>query len=143
MRILIKSTIEGEFYGYNDNMLFKLDNGQLWIQDEYKYIYCYSYRPKVEIINEYGRLYIKPECMNEKVAVRQVDYFEDNIDGNFNGWEGETIFKLQNGQVWKQDEYDYEYNYDYSPSVLIYDSGYGYRMKVEGIESTIAVKRIK
>ncbi|WP_283705697.1 hypothetical protein [Clostridium perfringens] len=142
MGVVLSSIIDGEFYGYNDGMLFKLVNGQLWMQSRYKYRYCYSYRPRVDIISENNRFYIKPECMDEKAEVVRVNYIEDYIDGEFNGWEGETIFKLQNGQIWQQDEYDYEYNYEYSPNVLIYDSGCGWRMKVEGIESTIAVKRI-
>ena len=28
------------------------------------------------------------------------DLIESNIDGEFQGWEGETIFKLLNGQIW-------------------------------------------
>lgn len=34
---------------------------------------------------------------------------ESEIEGEFNGWDGETIFKLTNGQIWQQAEYDYEY----------------------------------
>lgn len=68
---------------------------------------------------------------------------ESSISGDFNGWEGETIFKLQNGQIWQQAEYDYEYDYDYSPDVTIYETTAGCRMKVEGEDETILVKRIK
>jgi hypothetical protein len=68
---------------------------------------------------------------------------ESEIDGEFHGWDGETIFKLTNGQIWQQAEYDYDYEYDYHPKVTIYKSGSGYKMKVEGVEDTIAVKRIK
>ena len=38
---------------------------------------------------------------------------ESQIDGDFNGWEGETIVKLMNGQIWQQAEYHYEYHYAY------------------------------
>ncbi len=30
--------------------------------------------------------------------------------GTFNGWDGETIFNLDNGQVWQQSQYDYMYS---------------------------------
>ena len=30
------------------------------------------------------------------------DVFESKIDGDFEGWEGETIVKLMNGQIWQQ-----------------------------------------
>ena len=36
---------------------------------------------------------------------------ETEIEGDFNGWDGETIFKLANGQIWQQAEYDYEYEH--------------------------------
>jgi hypothetical protein len=68
---------------------------------------------------------------------------ETEIEGDFNGWDGETIFKLANGQIWQQAEYDYEYEYAYRPEVLIYNTAGGYKMKVEGMEDTIFVKRLK
>ncbi len=70
--------------------------------------------------------------------------FNSQIDGNFEGWDGDTIFKLRNGQIWQQSEYDYEYNYEFSPNVLIYPSEYGgWRMKVERMSNSIGVKRLK
>lgn len=71
------------------------------------------------------------------------DTVESSIDGEFNGWTGETIFKLQNGQIWEQSSYAYWYHYAYSPKVLIYKSGSVYKMKVDGVDSTINVTRIK
>lgn len=68
---------------------------------------------------------------------------ETNIEGEFNGWEGETIFKLDNGQIWQQAEYAYMYHYSYRPEITIYKTDSGYRMKVEDVEETILVKRIK
>jgi len=68
---------------------------------------------------------------------------ESVIDGEFHGWDGETIFKLTNGQIWQQAEYDYDYEYAYRPEVMIYKTAGGYKMKVEDVEDTIYVKRIK
>jgi hypothetical protein len=68
---------------------------------------------------------------------------ESNISGDFNGWEGETVFKLDNGQIWEQAEYDYTYSYSYRPDVTIYQVSGGCRMKVEDEEETILVRRIK
>lgn len=68
---------------------------------------------------------------------------ETQIDGDFNGWDGDTIFKLQNGQIWEQVEYDYEYEYDFMPGVTIYSANDGCRMNVDGMDDTILVKRIK
>lgn len=68
---------------------------------------------------------------------------ESQIDGDFEGWEGETIVKLVNGQIWQQTEYHYHYHYSFMPKVLIYKSDYGYKMKVDGIDKNIGVTRLK
>jgi hypothetical protein len=79
-----------------------------------------------------------PQLVIEPEAV-----IESQIDGDFEGWEGETIFKLTNGQIWQQASYDYAYNYAYMPEVIIYKTSGGYKMKVEDIEDVIDVVRIK
>jgi hypothetical protein len=144
MRLIATSTINDASYGYNEEMLFKLDNGQIWIQAEYKYNYNYSYRPEVKIYTDNINYYLQLEDMDEYVVVRKVDnYFESIIVSEFNGWRGDTIFKLQNGQVWKQSQYNYLYHYAYNPRILIYNDGYKYMMKVDGIENKLPVIRIK
>ena len=52
-------------------------------------------------------------------------------------WEGETIVKLMNGQIWQQTEYHYDYHYAYMPNVLVYRPGGGYKMKVDGTEEAV------
>jgi len=68
---------------------------------------------------------------------------ESQIYGDFEGWEGETIIKLMNGQIWQQTEYYYQYHYSFMPNVFIYKTDYGYKMKVEGIDKAIGVSRLK
>lgn len=68
---------------------------------------------------------------------------ESQIDGDFEGWEGETIIRLTNGQIWQQSSYHYEYHYAFMPKVLIYKSGSVFRAKVEGTEEAVAVIRLK
>jgi hypothetical protein len=71
------------------------------------------------------------------------DVIESNIDGEFNGWDGETIFKLANGQIWQQSTYAYTYHYAYRPKVMIINNNGRYLMQVEGVSGTIQVKRLK
>lgn len=49
---------------------------------------------------------------------------ETNIAGDFNGWDDETIYKMDNGQIWQQSNYHYHYHYAYHPSVVIYKTRY-------------------
>ena len=68
---------------------------------------------------------------------------ESRIDGEFNGWTGDTLFKLLNGQIWKQAEYNYKYAYKYGPKVTIVNTSSGWLMTVEGVDKTIKVIRVK
>jgi hypothetical protein len=68
---------------------------------------------------------------------------ESTISGEIQGWDGDTIFKLDNGQIWQQAAYDYTYFYAYRPDVTIYQTSAGCRMKVEDETETVLVKRIK
>jgi len=71
------------------------------------------------------------------------DVFESKIDGDFEGWEGETIVKLMNGQIWQQVEYYYTYTYSFMPNALVYKTGGIYKMKVDGVDKAIGVMRLK
>ena len=68
---------------------------------------------------------------------------EDRIDGESDGWDGRTLVKLTNGQIWEQSEYYYHYRYAFMPKVLIYKSGGVYKMKIDGIERAVGVRRLK
>ncbi len=71
------------------------------------------------------------------------DAIESTISGTFEGWDGETVFVLDNGQIWQQSSYAYMYHYAYRPSVLIYKTSGGYKLRLEGVDETIFVKRLK
>jgi hypothetical protein len=59
--------------------------------------------------------------------------YRGSIDGEFTGWEGETVYRLIDGHVIQQAEFYYYYHYVYSPRVVIYRSGSGYKIHVEGV----------
>ena len=60
------------------------------------------------------------------------------IEGEWNGWNGDTIVKLTDGSVWRQEEYLYEYRYSYRPYVTLA----GNTMHVDGMSRGIRVRRI-
>lgn len=76
-------------------------------------------------------------------ATPSASIIESQIDGDFNGWEGETIIRLTNGQIWQQSSYHYEYHYAFMPKVLIYKTGGAYKAKVDGTETSVSVIRLK
>lgn len=137
--------------------IFKLGDGSLW-EVKYEYEYLYEYYPKVVVCPSEGKLFIKTKSLNiqqvspgkgqpvppaQPASGQTANVVESQIDGEFNGWEGETIFKLRNGQIWQQSSYAYKYKYAYAPKVLIYKSETGYKMRVDGVDAEISVKRLK
>lgn len=76
-------------------------------------------------------------------AAQAQDVIESQINGEFEGWEGETVVKLQNGQIWLQTEYHYHYHYAYSPDVIIFQSNGRWKMKVEGTDKAVGVRQLR
>jgi len=71
------------------------------------------------------------------------DLIESRIEGDFEGWDGETIFKLDNGQIWQQVMIGFTFTYKFRPKVTIFKTHGTYKMKVDGVSGTIFVKRLK
>ena len=70
------------------------------------------------------------------------DLIESRIEGEFEGWDGETIFKLANGQIWQQVSFAFTYHYAFRPKVTIIKTHGAYKMLVDGVSGTIFVKRL-
>jgi hypothetical protein len=68
---------------------------------------------------------------------------ESSIDGDFEGFEGEKVFKLLNGQVWQQMDFTYQYHYAYGPRVMIYQAGGRTMMKVDGVDKPVRVMQLR
>lgn len=65
-------------------------------------------------------------------ASSQSGVYEGRIDGEFHGWDGDTIYKLADGHIIQQASYYYHYHYAYSPQVMIYQGQGGQKIHVEG-----------
>lgn len=87
----------------------------------------------------------KPAAPVTRAAPRTApsSVIETQIDGDFEGWEGETIVKTINGQIWQQTEYHYHYHYAFMPKVLIYPGNGGYKMKVDGTDKAVGVQLLR
>jgi hypothetical protein len=140
---VIASNINGPFFGWNGSTVFKLANGQVWEQDAPARTYHFAYRPNVGI-TEAGDGHLMEVDGVGSVPVRRVlAFMESYIDGAFNGWDGKTVFRLANGQIWQQSVYAYHYQHAYRPEVLIYLSKDGWKLKVDGVPEMVDVTRIK
>jgi hypothetical protein len=66
------------------------------------------------------------------------------IPGPFDGWDGDTVFHLENGQVWKQSQRD-KFSVRLEDPVVTIEKGIlgAYFLSVEGFGSRVKVKRLK
>jgi hypothetical protein len=84
---------------------------------------------------------------SELIADESIDLpreVHSRLVGEFAGWRGNTVFRLANGQIWRQaGEARLVYNAD-APLITIRRGAFGsYRLSVEGIKSTVRVRRIR
>lgn len=139
-QLIYKGRIDGEFQGFDNEVLFKLRNGTYWIQTRYKYWYKYAYCPEVTITKEDGKFFLN--VADKSIQVTPIsDVIKSNIKGAFKGCDGNSVYELVNGQIWQQSMYKYEYQYAYSPEVTIYPTSGGYTMRVAGM--SIPVRRTR
>lgn len=70
---------------------------------------------------------------------------ESRLVGNFNGWDGEARFELENGMVWEQSAPDtFRVSETESPRVTIKQGLFGgWRLQVEGYNKQVQVKRVE
>ena len=139
--------------------ILKTRTGHVYEVSERVYLYEYEYSPDVLVLRNGDDFKLivsgvddqlpcvchncKPRSGGGERVPAVPTLIESQIDGEFEGWQGETVVKLMNGQIWQQVEYWYHYHYAYMPRVLIVRNGAGYRMKVEGIEKAVGVERLK
>lgn len=142
---IITTCINGTFDGWSGGTVFELCNGQIWEQTDFGIHIAIKINPAVTIIESGGYGTMTIDSSGKSVQVQEVtNFMKSCIDGMFEGWSGDTIFELCNGQTWQQTSYNYKYSYKYGPLVLIYESVFGgIRMKVDGISETISVVRLQ
>jgi hypothetical protein len=134
----------------NDGEIFRLDDGSIW-QIKQAQQYFYHYYPNVIICRSSDKLIVKGKSLNVELlgspAVRQPgklpSMIESRIDGRFDGWSGETIFKLENGQIWQQASYANTPSRKYRPKVVITRTGAGFEMQVEGLTASLRVQLLQ
>jgi len=69
---VIESKIEDTFEGFNEGNLYKLDNGQIWEQTDFKYTYTYKFRPAVTIYKDGSTYYMKVDGVDGKAKVKLI-----------------------------------------------------------------------
>lgn len=63
---------------------------------------------------------------------------QSRVEGEWTGWSGDTVVRLANGSVWRQEQYYYRYQYKHRPRVVVD----GRFMHLEGMPKAVRVRRI-
>lgn len=92
-----------------------------------------------------------PETTADQRGLRKEKEEEDRstitsrIVGKFSGWDGESVFKLENGMIWEQADNDKFFIREVENPVAIIEPGiFGtWRLHIEGFNSECRVKRIQ
>lgn len=84
------------------------------------------------------------EQARAREAEREVDSIRSRVPGLFLGWTGDTVFRLENGQVWEQAESGSFGVRLENPEVEISRGWFGgYFLSVEGLNRRVRVKRVE
>ena len=79
-----------------------------------------------------------------QVSEDQTSEITSRIIGKFDGWTGDTLFRLENGQVWRQSGNGFLKVSLNNPKVTIEKATFGgFRLSVEGYNSRVKVKRVQ
>lgn len=68
--------------------------------------------------------------------------YESRIVDEFEGWDGDKIYQLDNGTIWQLCIYKYSYHYKYRPKATIYEDAGSYYLEVEGMAEVVRVRRV-
>lgn len=79
----------------------------------------------------------------EKKATAVPEVIQAQIAGDFRGWDGKTLFRLTNGQIWQQRVGGrYRYRAE-DPEVNIQRARFGYYLELTATGRKVGVKRVK
>ncbi|MEE9383399.1 MAG: hypothetical protein V3V08_08290 [Nannocystaceae bacterium] len=102
--------------------------------------------PAVPVSAESATVSALTASLTSEVADR-LQPFSSTVDGAFQGWGGDTVVVLANGQVWRQAD-TYVYRCDtVAPKAVVFSDEAGYRMIVEAChgkdEKPVKVSRLR
>ncbi len=100
----------------NGGEIIVLNDGTIWEETSYQYLYLYEYNPTVIICPREGKMILGRHLF---YVIRAQGCYKAVIlePTPFNGNGGEIIV-LNDGTIWKETSYQYLYLYEYNPTVI-------------------------
>jgi hypothetical protein len=104
-RITVSSTskMDGKFYGWKNDTIVKLKNGQFWKNiDGVGTTYPGLLNPEVIVTNQFGRRRMWVDQVSENKTVVQIGITESLVTNNFTGLYSGNLYQLADGTSWVQ-----------------------------------------
>lgn len=134
---------DGHYVRLDDESVWEVDSvdaidSALWLMTEGIVVTADKYKGYVfyDLINTDSKDKVGATYLGTAVLQTQ-------IEGDFEGWDGDTVFVLANGNILKQATYQYTYHYAYRPDVIVVNRGGVLVMVVDGVEETVGVVVIR
>ena len=119
-----------------------LENYRLILKGELD-IESLSREEMLEVITIHERLEDSDSGRSSQSAHGCYPAIESSINGLFKGWDGNTIIRLTNGQIWQQDSAQRSLEMAYNPKVLVYRDNGGCKISIEQVDTIVAVRRLR
>lgn len=133
----------------NTGEIVRLGDGSLW-EVKYAYEYLYENQPSVLMCPRNGKLMVRGRAIDVLFISSGASagnpgqaVIESTVVSKFEGLNAGNIYTLANGQVWEQIEPWNWIRAGTNPSVMIYPVSGGHKMKVQNIERSVLVRRVK
>ena len=64
------------------------------------------------------------------------------ITGDFEGWDGDAVYELDDGSTWELVSYTYSYSYSYRPRAIIWRDGGRFFLEVQNMSDKQEVREV-
>lgn len=117
----VRSEIDGYFRGWQNKRIFALKNGTFWQQTSLDSSSQTLWSPSVTISNWFQtELRMNVAGATGTITVQQIAAVRTVIDGNFYGFGRGQIFKLLNGEWWKQTSLESSTSTRSNPEIILW-----------------------
>jgi hypothetical protein len=157
-QVFESTSIDGYVKRVRKGTIFKTISGNIYEVIDVVVLLELELRPDVTVLTD-GQLYkLLIQGVDEPLLCRKLnrgDVIETTIIGTygdlldlgeygvFSGLQYGNIYKMGNGQIWKQTDFYINVHVAVMPKVTIWQNGTLYNMKVEGIDKAVTVQQIK
>ena len=125
------------------NTLIKTVNFHYYVIDDNASVKINMTNPEVLVTKNGKKLFIKIQGAEKALKChKEDDVYDKNIVDAFRGWTGDTKIKLDDGTEWQQDAPGMTMANLYRPKAIVYKTNDGYRVKIQGVDELMLVKKV-